>query len=56
MKFGGNNLLEGTEHSWVCNINICIKKCIILGSTGSSSVLVSDSFEHCNSSCMELLH
>lgn len=30
VKFGGNNLLEGTEHRRDCNINIHIKKCIIL--------------------------
>jgi hypothetical protein len=56
LKFGGNNLLERTEHRWDCNVNIFIKKGIILDSTGSLSVLVSDSFEHCNNSCMELLH
>jgi hypothetical protein len=51
--------LLGTHHLlhvsriWV---NICIKKCIILDFTGSLSVSVSDSFEHSNTSCVELLH
>jgi hypothetical protein len=56
VKSGGNNLFEGTEHRWDCNINICIKNCIVLVSTISLSLLVSDSFEHCSNSSMLSLH
>ena len=56
VKSGGNNLLEGIKRGWDCNTDICIKKLIIQDSTGSLSVLVADSFEHCNNRSIELLH